>query len=346
MLEIRESQIEDVLATYPDITKEILGISEDLTLLARQKILPSGNKLDLLLVAGTRLRLLELKVDLFQEQFITQTIEYKNELMQLQKDNKLVNGQIDAYLLCPLIPDKQKQICISKGIQPVEYSLELVLDSFFARLKSLANFITMKPADHGLWNLHLLNRLLYAMGQTQTRKGIAKKIKLSVSTIGSYLRFAEEMRLVEKKNKKKYTLTKLGKKYIWDRDPRAPEDYISEEQAGIIQDFIIKDPFASRAIYGIYTIVEVVFTLSKNTYPVPLNMVINYFRESSGKFFEWSSPKSALDGTKMYSNYATELGLIGQIGDKFYITPDGVRFILLLLLHKTIKVVDALRISK
>jgi hypothetical protein len=91
--------------------------------------------------------------------------------------------------------------------------------------------------------------------------------------------------------------------------------------------------------------VESVFTLSKNTYPVPLNLVINYFKASSGKFFEWASQKATLDGTKMYSNYATELGLIGQIGNNFYITPNGVRFIILLQLHKTIKTVDALRIT-
>jgi len=40
------------------------------------------------------------------------------------------------------------------------------------------------------------------------------------------------------------------------------------------------------------------------------------------------------------------LGLIGRIGDKFYITPDGVKFILLLQLHKSIKIVDALGISR
>jgi hypothetical protein len=183
------------------------------------------------------------------------------------------------------------------------------------------------------------------MEQIQTKKALANKTALSESTVGSYLRFAEEMQLVAKRSRNEYTLTELGKKYVWNRDPKAPEDHISEEQAGVMQDFIIKDPFASRAIYGIYTIVESVFTLSKNTYPVPLDLVINYFRESSGKFFEWSSKKAALDGTKMYSNYATELGLIGQIGDKFYITPNGVRFILLLQLHKTIKTVDALRIT-
>jgi len=342
---IRESQIEDVLATYPEITKEILGISEDLTLLSRQKILPSGNKIDLLFVAGTRLKLLELKVGIFQDVFVEQAEQYKNELLRLQRENKLVNGPVDIYLLCPSISERQRKVCKLKEIKPIEYSPEFVLESFFSRLRTLAGFITMKPADHGLWNLYLLNRLLYQMEKTQTRNELVSKTGLSKSTIGSYLRFAEEMRLVAKKSTKEYILTELGKKYVWNRNPKAPEEYISEQQAKVLQDFIIKDPFVSRAIYGIYTIVESVFTLSKNTYPVPLDLVINYFRESSGKFFEWASQKAALDGTKMYSNYAIELGLIGRIGDKFYITPNGVRFILLLQLHKAIKTVDALRIT-
>lgn len=342
---IRESQIEDVLATYPDITKEILGISEDLTLLFRQKILPSGNKLDLLFVAGIRLRLLELKVDTFKDVFLAQTEQYKNELLELQTREKLVKGPVDAYLLCPSIPDKKKEACKLKNIEPIEYSPEFVLESFFGRLKNLAGFITIKPVDHGLWHLHLLNRLLYHMGKTRTREELVSKIELSKSTIASYLRFAEEMRLVVKKNRNEYSLTELGKKYVWNRNPKAPVEHISEEQVDVLQDFIIKDPFASRAIYGIYTIVESVFTLSKNTYPVPLDLLIEYFKKTAGKYFTWSSPKVALDGTKMYSNYATEIGLIGRIGDKFYITPNGVRFILLLQLHKTIKTVDALRIT-
>jgi len=73
---------------------------------------------------------------------------------------------------------------------------------------------------------------------------------------------------------------------------------------------------------------------------------MNYFRESSGKHFDWSTEKTTLDGSKMYSNYATELGLIGRIGEKLYITPDGIRFVLLLQLHKAIKMVDALGISR
>lgn len=106
---IRESQIEDVLATYPDITKEILGVPEDITLLSRQKILPSGNRIDLLFVAGTRLKLLELKVEVFQNEFVEQTEQYKNELLELQRRDKLVKGSVDVYLLCPSISEKQKE---------------------------------------------------------------------------------------------------------------------------------------------------------------------------------------------------------------------------------------------
>jgi hypothetical protein len=342
-MEVRESQIEDVLTKYPDITKELLGITDELTLLARQKILPSGNKLDLLFVSGTRLKLIELKISIFERQFIKQIVDYKHELFKLQSENKLVNGPIDAYLLCPSIAIKERQECLNNDVYALEYSPENILTSFFARLRGTSTLITLRPADHGLWSIHLLNRLLYVLENIRTRKVLSKQTGLSESTIGSYLRLAQELHLIEKKDKES-SLTDLGKKYVWSREPRAPEEHVSDDQAKVLQDFIIKDPFASRVILGIYTIVEVIFNLAKNTYPVPLDMVISNFRDNSGKFFEWSSSKSASDGTKMYSNYATELGLIAHTGDKFYITPDGVKFILLLQLHKAMQVIDSLGI--
>lgn len=343
---VRESQIEDILATYPDITKEVLGIKEELTLLARQKILPNGDKIDLLFVADSRLKLVELKVERYKSDFVYQVKKYKKELIKLQKEDKFIFGEIDAFLLCPEINQKGKELCEKEGIISYEYSPKRILEHFFERLKTFAGFIMLKPADHGLWNLNLLNRLLYSLSDKKTKQELAKEVNLSISTIGSYLRLAEDLYLTKIDENKKYYLTDLGKKYVWGRETKAPVEFISEDQAKILQDFIIKDPFVSRTVFGIYTIVEVVFNLSRNTYPVPLNMVMNYFRESSGKYFEWSTKKTVFDATKMYSNYATELGLIGKIGDKFYITPDGVRFILLLQLYKTIKGIDALGISK
>jgi hypothetical protein len=345
MITIRESQIEDVLASYPDIIREILGTQDELSLLGRQKVLPSGNKLDLLFACGIKLVLVELKVDPFQDEFISQINGYRDELIDLQTNNKLVNGEVIAYLLCPSFSAEQKQMCLDKGVQPIEYSPELVLESFFARLRNLANFITLKPADYGLWSLHLLNRLLYALPKVSAKHALANETGLSSSTISSYLQFAREMCLVKQEDKRKYVLTDLGEQYVWNRVPEAPHDYIAEEQIRLIQEFIINNPFATPAIYGIYTIVDVIFTLSKNVYPVPVNLVISSFRDSSGKSFQWVSKKAALDAAKMYSNYATELGLLGRVGDKFYLTPNGVRFILLLQLHKAIKMVDALQIS-
>jgi len=345
MITIRESQIEDILATYPDITREILGTQDELSLLSRQKVLPSENKLDLLFACGIKLVLIELKVEAFRDEFIRQINGYRDELINLQTNNKLVNGEIIAYLLCPSFGTEQKQMCLDKDVQPIEYSPELVLESFFARLRSFANFITLKPADHGLWNLHLLNRLLYALPKVSTKRTLASEISLSYSTISSYLQFAQELCLVKQEDKREYVLTDLGKQYVWSKMPEAPDDYIAEEQIRLIQEFIINDPFATPAIFGIYTIVDVIFTLSKNVYPVPIDLVITNFRDSSGKSFQWVSKKAALDAVKMYSNYAIELGLLGRIGDKFYLTPNGVRFILLLQLHKAIKMVDALQIS-
>jgi hypothetical protein len=343
---VRESQVEDVLATYPDIAKEILGIQEDLTLLSRQKILPSGDRIDLLFVADSRMKLLELKVDKCKPEFIGQVKNYVDELVKLQNTNKFIAGDIDAFLLSPEFSVEQSELCKNFGITPCEYQPEKVLESFFVRLKKFANFITLKPANHGLWQIHLLNRLLYALSEKKVKKELAEEIGLSVSTVGSYVRLAEDLRIIETIGNKKYQLTDLGKKYVWAKDIKAPVDFIADEQSRILQDYIIKDPFVSRTIFGIYTMVEAVFTLSKNTYPVHLDMVMNYFRESSGKHFDWSTEKTTLDGSKMYSNYATELGLIGRIGEKLYITPDGIRFVLLLQLHKAIKMVDALGISR
>jgi len=59
-LEIRESQIEDIFATQLDETRHVLSIQDKISLISRQKILPSGNKIDLLFLSSTDLLLLEL----------------------------------------------------------------------------------------------------------------------------------------------------------------------------------------------------------------------------------------------------------------------------------------------
>ena len=80
MLEIRESQIEDIFATQMDDVKSILSITESLTLIDRQRKVNSG-RIDLLYLSSTSLHLLELKAVSSRKEFCTQTIGYKNGFM-------------------------------------------------------------------------------------------------------------------------------------------------------------------------------------------------------------------------------------------------------------------------
>ncbi len=224
------------------------------------------------------------------------------------------------------------------------YSPSQVLEEFFARLKAYSPFITLKPIDSGLWHTYLINRVLYALTRSCDLERIAADTQLSVRTVANHLRFAKQLCLVERKGGK-FTLSKLGMQYVVSRDQHCPTETLSEEQAALIRDFTVRDPFASPTIFGIYQIIETTFNLGRNTHPVPLEMVLPHFRDASGKRFEWQTKKSTYHGTKMYANYAVELGLLAEIGDKLLITPSGIRFILLLQLHKGLKVIDALRLD-
>jgi hypothetical protein len=75
-MDIRESQIEDVLVSAPILTKNILQLDDEPRLLARQMIIPSG-RLDLLYAYQTKLLLIELKVVPFQQKFVKQVLIIK-----------------------------------------------------------------------------------------------------------------------------------------------------------------------------------------------------------------------------------------------------------------------------
>ena len=81
--------------------------------------------------------------------------------------------------------------------------------------------------------------------------------------------------------------------------------------------------------------------LSKNYYPVPLREASRFFSIVTGKRNEWAK-KAANDAFIMYSNYAIDLGLMAKVDRDYYITPSGIRFILLLELNKSILFVNSL----
>ena len=66
-LEVRESQIEDVLVNASTLTRRLLNLDDEPRLRVRQMILPSG-RLDLLYAYQTKLLLIELKDTLKKNQ--------------------------------------------------------------------------------------------------------------------------------------------------------------------------------------------------------------------------------------------------------------------------------------
>ena len=88
-LEIRESQIEDIFATQLDEVKNALSFDGNISLISRQKILPSGNKLDLLFLSASNLHLLELKAVRSEFTFCEQVVGYRDELIVLQKKKEI-----------------------------------------------------------------------------------------------------------------------------------------------------------------------------------------------------------------------------------------------------------------
>jgi hypothetical protein len=342
---VRESQIEDILVQHPDVLSRVLGLPEQAVILARQMQVPAG-RLDILAAAGRALLVAELKVAPCQERFITQVCEYREAVRRLQEAGKLMAGDVHAYLLVPWISDRLRRDCEAQGVTAVEYDPSEILAAFYERFGGRAAFLSLRPPDHGLWGLRLLNRLLYRLLDRRLDAAqLSAECRLSPGTVRSYMRLAAELGLSES-DRAGYVLTRTGASYVRAADPQAPYANLSEAQCLVLQEHIVSDPFASRVIFGIYTLVEAVFQLSRNTYPVPLHLASFHFRCAAGKYFDWKTEKAEYVGVRSYTNYACELGLVAKVGDALYMTPGGITFVLLLNLHKSIRFLHALGIPE
>ena len=339
MLEIRESQIEDIFATQLDDVRKLLSIKGNISLINRQKKLPSGGKLDLLYLSTNNLLLLELKAVRSEKKFCDQIIIYRNDLVSLQEKNDLPDLPVKSFLICPDFLETHKKYCMDNDVIPIQFSPYELLKNYYLKVKAISRLINLKPSNHGLWNLNLLNRIIYSINESTNIKKLEGSTKLSESTINSYLRLSTELGLTERKPAIK--LTKIGIEYVKNREIDKPVEYISDIQTEILKEYITKNPFYSPAIFGIYSAVETIFALSKNFYPVPLIEAVRFFKYLSGKHNEWAK-KAATDAFIMYSNYSIDLGLLAKMEKNYYITPSGIKFILLLELNKSILFVNSI----
>lgn len=338
---VRELEVEDAFRTLPRLLSDALGLDFELSIIARQRELPSG-RLDLLAVGQRRIFLIELKVEPYMSAFLTQVLGYQKDRIALQEAGQLLEGTIEPVLLVTAAGDSAYGECEAQGVILREYSPTDVLKGFYDQMAAQVDFLSVRPVDLGVWNIHLINRVLYSLSAHNTVNELAANLQIAWKTIRNHLQFATELGLV-RQLKKRYFLADLGVEYVQARDPLLPEDAVSEEQLRILRGHIVRDPFASRIVFGIYSVVEAVFVLARNTYPVDMGDLVNYYRETVGKRFDWATDRSAFVGASEYANFAVELGLLAKAGRSLLLTPAGFRFVLMLQLHKGLKLVDALQ---
>jgi hypothetical protein len=340
---ISESQIEDALVANLVFLAKTLKLSPDIKLIARQLRLKSGEeRIDLLLSSGKRLCLVELKVVGFSEKWLKQIISYRDELINLQNGGELVLGEILCFLLVTDAKKTDITTARQSGVEIVVYQPVDVLKNYYENLAAVAPFLKMKPNDYGVFSLGLINRALFQLSNGIATQGdIAGKTGLSKQSVHNHLKVSKEFGLARERDGH-YFLTDMGDQYVQFCNKNVLLDQLNEKQVEILKNFVANDPFYSSTVFGIYSMVESAFLLSRNSYPIELLDLRKMFQNISGKVKEWQSEKSLSTATYTFLNFAIDLELLGKTGQQIVITPAGFRFILMLQLHKSIEMIESL----
>jgi len=336
-LDISEKVFEDILAIDKSILSEILNLNySDLNLLARQKTVTSGI-IDLIYLWKDELILIELKAVPFYLGIVDQSENYYEDLMQLQLDNKLVKAKITKIILVPYAKHTDYSECAKFNINLIVFDPKSILSKYYENFKEFSQFLNIKSGDFGVVRLGLLKPTLKLLGEGKSLNEISNLQNKSKKTINNRLSIATQLNLVGK-IKYNYYLTELGEDFNYSNNKI--DDRLNENQKEIIYSFVKENPFHSSVTYTIFTIVETVFVLSKNIYPVPKNLVKDYFVKSVGKIDTWGTERSKETATYIFSNYAIELELLVKVDNEFFITPNGIQFMLLLQLNRSIKLIE------
>ena len=337
-LSVSEKVIEDILVADKHILAEILSLDyNDLSLLARQKTLESGI-LDLLYLWKDELLLIELKSVPFYIGVINQINGYHSDLLRLQNANRLVITNIGKIILVPQATVSHVELCAENNIRLVVFSVKQVLERFYENFREITSFMNLKSGDFGVVRLGLLNSTLQHLSAGLNVKEIAATEGRSEKTIKNRLSISTLLGLTGKSNSF-YFLTELGVQFV--EAALCIDDQLSDYQKAILREFVSSNPFYSAITYTIFSLVESVFTLSKSNHPVPSDALVDYFVKSVGKASEWNAAKSRKTATYIFTNYAIEMDLLSKIDDEYYLTPNGITSVLLMQLHRSIKMIES-----
>lgn len=337
---ISEKVIEDILTSDKSILSEILSLNfSDLSLIARQKIVPSG-KLDMLYLHKDELLLIELKITPFYEDVITQINNYERDLFELQNQNKLIKSKVRKIIAVTGAMESNYRLCVENNIDLIVYKPEIILLKYFENFRELASFLKIQSGDYGVVRLGLIKNTLRYLSEGLALSEIFRLEKKSEKTIRNKISVAQLLNLVSK-FKNTFYLTDLGNKFVGLDNDKIIDDRLNYEQIELLSDFLKENPFYSSITYTIFALVEAVFVLSKNSYPISKEAVKDYFVKSVGKTATWQTPKSKETATYIFSNYACELEFLVKVNNEFYITPKGIQAILLLQLNRSIKLIES-----
>jgi hypothetical protein len=336
---ISEKVIEDILSSDISILAEILSVKPDaLSQVARQKTLKSG-KLDLLYLHEDVLFLIELKVTGFHPDMIMQINQYFEDIRELQAQHKLINSEVRKIILVTDCKPEEIERCRNNSIELLLYKPEFVLLRYYENFKELSHFLTLRSGDYGVVRLGLLKSTLQLLSLGTELGGICRIEGRSEKTVRNRLSVATFLGLVAK-HKNEYFLTDFGNTLLEKGDDEV-DDRFNAEQTACLSDFVTENPFYSSITYTIFSLLEAVFVLAKNQYPVPQKALQDYFVKSVGKEQTWKRSRARETATYIFSNYACELQFLAKVGNCFYVTHKGIQAILLLQLNRSIKIIES-----
>lgn len=162
--------------------KNLLSLQNEPKLLTRQLHLNAESRIDLLLLSGKKLVLIELKVTRYQLEHKEQILRYLQEIKNLQNQGELPAGQIDCYLMVTGYLASQLDDCQKENVALVKYSPESILSTHYQTLLKSTPFLRIKPNDYGVFSLGLINCTLAQLQSGEvTEKSISQNIGLSLT---------------------------------------------------------------------------------------------------------------------------------------------------------------------
>ena len=285
------------------------------------------------------LLLIELKVVQFYKEIITQINNYETDLLLLQSQAKLINARVRKLIVVTGFSEADRVLCSANNIELIAYKPEVILSRYYENFKELSSFLKIQSGDYGVVRIGLIKNTLLYLSQGLNIKEISHLENRSEKTIRNKISVAQLLGLVAKFHQS-FFLTDLGNQFV-EANKLIIDDRLNQNQIELLSNFLKESPFFSSVTYTIFALIETVFVLSKNSYPVPRERVEDYFVKSVGKAETWQSDKARETATYIFSNYACELEFLVKINNEFYITPKGIQAILLLQLNRSIKLIES-----